>query len=368
MGYDRYSRMDTTLLLVGIGLAAGFALISLAFFIQEKRKAKKVFFIKEATALGVITGIGNAMKADLSPLSLEFQVLTMVTLTGWTLVFLLLSLFFMGARRETLHWKATGPAVSIASVSVAAGVFTILGYGLDVYASAVLLWKVAFDLFAVFVFAYGAKVYIDANKKSPERRSSLMGSALVLVSISYAANIVLHEIPLFLGGFLVPGLNIEEVLDFVRIIALITICIVLITDLDYMYRIPISIYGIFAIAGSGVNLFSFEEKEGSADPNLFSGALIAIAQVLKEGTGSKAMLTRVTTGDREVIVESRPEHDLVVAAIAERSSLFLRRSTQIFADMFCDRFCDELKKEVGDADAFSEAHEMVHTAFPYLKH
>jgi len=360
--------MDTTLLLVGIGLAAGFALISLAFFIQEKRKGKKVFFIKEATALGVITGIGNSMKADLSPLSLEFQVLTVVTLTGWTLVFLLLTLFFMGARRETLDWKTAGPTVCIASVSVAAGVFTILAYGLDIYASAVLVWKAAFDLFAVSVFAYGAKVYVDANQRSPERRSSLMASTLILVSLSYAANIALHEIPLFLGGVLVPGLNIEEILDFVRIVALIAICIVLITDLDYMYRIPISIYGIFAIAGSGVNLFSFGEREGTADPNLFSGALIAIAQVLKEGTGSKGMLTRVTTGDREVIVESRPDHDLVIAAIAERSSLFLRRSTQIFADMFCDRFCDELNKDIGDISRFSDAYQMVHTAFPYLKH
>lgn len=306
------------------------------------------------------------LKAFFSSGGIEFHALTVITLSGWTVVFGAMGLFFVSSRRELPEWRSAGFVLCVAASSMTAGVFTILVFNQTIFPTAVFIWKSSFDIYAALIFLYGARVYLEANRRFSELRSSLMSLTLSTITVSYVANVVLHEIPIFTAGPLLPGVNIEMVLDVVRIATLLAICVALITDLNYMYRVPIEFYGVFAILGSGVCIFSHSEQDGSADPNLFSSALVAIGSVLKEGTRSQGHLVRVSTADREILIESRPEYDLIVAAILERSSLFLRRSTQMFADMFCSRFGEELKKEPSRIDVFNEAEDLVEIAFPYL--
>ncbi|MBD3407085.1 MAG: hypothetical protein GF411_13285 [Candidatus Lokiarchaeota archaeon] len=360
--------MDFGLFLVGIGLTTGFALIALVFIIQEKRTGRKIYFLKEATIIGVFAGIANIMLAgpEFDIFNLGPILIPRVTLTFWTFVFGLFGLFFIGTRHENPDWKIVSAVVTVGIVSILSGYFGWIVADSANVAVIDFIWHAGFGLFAALVFGYGSKVYLDANRRLPEIRSLILSIALMIVTLAYLSGIILYDVPTLYGDNPLGGEGISTILDFIRISMMIAIAITLGSDFEYVYRLPINIYDIQVNTTTGMNLYHFGEMSKKRDPNLFAGALSAISSVVEEVSDSEAPLTRVVSEDRSIMVTTREEYGIVATAIVERSSLFLKRSLEMFADMFIEEFGAVLDSSSHSSNEF-DASLLVYVAFPYLK-
>ncbi|TXT55887.1 MAG: membrane protein of unknown function [Candidatus Thorarchaeota archaeon] len=360
--------MDLGLFFVGIGLTIGFALIALVFIIQERRTGRKIYFLKEATLLGIPAGIANIMLAgpEFDIFNLGSILIPRVTLTIWVFVFGLFGLFFIGTRHESPDWKIASAVVTIGIVSILCGFIGWAVYDSTNVVIVDFIWHASFGLFAALIFGYGSKVYFDANRRLPEIRSLVLAIALMIVTVAYILGIVVYDVPILFSEIPIGGENIAIVLDFVRISMMISIAITLGSDFEYVYRLPINIYDIQVNSTAGMNLYHYGEMDRRRDPNLFAGALSAISLIVQEVSDSEAPLTRVISEDRSIMVTTREEHGIVATAIVERSSLFLKRSLEVFADMFIEKYGTVLESS-GYSSSEYDASLLVYIAFPYLK-
>lgn len=360
--------MDLSLFLVGVGLSSGFILIAVIFALRERKTGRKVYYLKEAAALGTLTGIGNMMKAgpEVNPLGLSVDLLQWFVLTMWSVTFAVLGLFFLSMRHESPPWKQASLVVALGTTEIITGLATLPNptpEGNPLY----LTWKICFSLLGLVIFTYGTRVYYEANKKRPESRSLILSIALFVVTVSYIPVILTYDIPNYLGLELIPGVNTETAMDFIRIAMIIVIVVTLLSDMEYFYRIPMDLYVISVVASSGISLYTYGDKNVDIDPNLLASALTAIAVVIKESSGSEKALRRIVTGDRVIIIDTRPEKEIAVTVLAERTSLVLNRSLQVFGDMIVKEMGDKTGDDTIIALDKEKIDKMVHQAFPFLK-
>ncbi len=360
--------MDLNLFLVGLGLFTGFFLITLLFWIRERKTGRRVYYIKTATALGTLTGIANMMKAgpEIDIFGLGPNLLQWFVLTSWSIVFAILGFFFLSMRHESPPWHYMSVAIALVVTQLVTGLVTISNPVAEGNLS-YLVWKVCFSLLGMYIFGYGAKVFFAAQQKRPEFRSLLLSVALLVIAVSYIPVIFTYDLPNYLGIQVFQGINTESATDMIRIAMIGIIVIALLTDLEYFYRIPTELYNVSIVATSGVNLFSYGNEDVDIEPNLLASALTAISIVIKESSGSIKELAKIETGDRVILIENKPEQEFAVTALVDRSSLLLIRSLKTFADM--------ISKEIGAMKGtdmemgFDEEriNKLLYQAFPFLK-
>ncbi len=361
--------MDIGLLAVGVGLVTAFALITLTFYIREKRTGRRVYYLKEATTLGMLTGVTNIMVSgpEFDVFGLGPTVILRFTLASWLLVFGGLGLFFASMRTVTPDWRVVSLACILGAASIVAGFGGLLIPGVAGNPM-VLIWKLGYALYACLVFGYGTRVYWLANRMLPETRSLVLSLAIGTIFVTYVLNIFIYDVPNYLGFQVVPGLNLEMVLDLFRILAMLVMVVVLLTDMEYFYRIPVRIYSIAVNSSAGMNLYNYSPEPTPIDPNLFSGALTAISLVMRESMGStEGSVRQIITGDRVVLVESREDCGFCVAAVVGRATRFIVRSVQVFADMLAEEYGEVLKRDTFASDMLQNVELMMLTAFPFLK-
>ena len=360
--------MDIALFIVGVGFVVGFALFTLNFYIREKRSGRKIYFLKEATALGAINGITNVMVSgpEFDVFNLGNDVILRFTLLLWILVFALMGLFLVSMRHETISWRMASIAMALGVISITTGFISLTYSGLSGNLLA-LIWKTSFALFPTVIFLYGTRVFYDAYRKLPEARSLVLSISVFLLPVTYILNVVTHDIPNYLGIELIPGLSFEVILDLVRIVFLLIVVIAFSTDVEYFYRIPIDVYSISINSDAGLNIYNYSPIPGGSDPNLFASALTAISHVMKESAGAESGLQRISTRDRAIIIENREEQGFCVTALVERTSMVLVRSVEILADLFAERYGDKVNDDIILSDEFSETDLLIHIAFPFLK-
>jgi hypothetical protein len=229
-----------------------------------------------------------------------------------------------------------------------------------------LAWKSSFALYSTTVFLYGASVYAGANRKLPEPRSAALAIVLIAISLSYVANMFFYDVPNYFGFSVLPGINLEVMLDFSRIILVAAIVVTLASDMEYFYRIPIDVYSISVIqASSGVCAYSYVRDPESANPELFASAITAISMFMKETSKSSSALKSIKTGSRTIMVEGREEDGFIVMAVVERSSLVLVRSLHMFADLFAEKYRGKVRDGVIIAQDYTDADLMIYIAFPH---
>lgn len=360
--------MDIALFMVGIGLIIGFSLIAAVFYHRERKTGRRIYYLKEAMVLGALTGITNVMISgpEFDIFNLGPYTIVRFTLTCWVCVFGLMGLFFMSLRHETPDWRFSGFAIAIGMISITSG-FASIGIPTMEGNLVAFVWKSTYALYAIIIMFYGSKVFLDAHRILPEKRSIGLGIVLFLLGFAYILNIILNDYPDFIGVSLIPGVNMETVLDLIRIFMMIVIVMILLTDMEYFYRIPIHVYSIMVNTPTGLNLYQWASEKDASDPSLFASALSAISLVMKESSGSKEPLERVSAGDRCVIIEFREESGILVTAIVERTSMVLIRSVSMFADLYIEKYGSLKDIDVFEKIDESEVTPLVKAAFPFLK-
>ncbi|NWF95771.1 MAG: hypothetical protein HXY34_06480 [Candidatus Thorarchaeota archaeon] len=360
--------MDLGLFIVGLGLITGFLLITMVFGIRERKTRRKVYFIKEATALGSLTGITNVALSgpEFNPLGLASDLILRITLSFWVLTFALMGLFFMALRQEFPDWRVASLVTFLGTTTIICGFASLSQPALEGNILA-LVWKAGFALYSIVVFLHGARVFHEANQRQADRRSAVIALSLVTISISYVINVVLYDVPNFQGTPLLTGLSVEMVLDLLRISMMLMIVIALITDIEYMYRLPVDVYSISVIRDSGVYLYSYGHDPDVSDPGLLSSAICAMSLFMKETSKSASSLRRVSTSNRAILIEPREDEGVIFVAVVERATLVLLRSLQLFADQFVQRYPRETYSDIVNPEDYADASQLVYTAFPFLK-
>ncbi len=360
--------MDLTLFLVGLGLFIGFFLITVLFWDRERKTGRKVYYVKRATALGMLTGIANIMKAgpEVNPLGLSQDLLQLIVITSWSIVFITMGFFFLSMRHEAPPWKSVAAATLLLTTEIIMGIFALENPTIEGNVPH-FIWKVCFALLGIYVFGYGSAVFVSAQRKRPETRSLILSIALLVIAVSYLPVIVGYDLTNYLGIEVFGGINIETLTDAVRIAMIAIIVIVLLSDLEYFYRIPSELYLISIVASSGVCLYTYHEKEVDVNDELLASALTAISMVVREASGSMRDLKRIETGDRAILVETRKELEMFVVALIERPSLLLVRSLKMFADLASQQLEGVSALEIDTALDDEELNKMVYRAFPFLR-
>ncbi|NWF95203.1 MAG: hypothetical protein HXY34_03590 [Candidatus Thorarchaeota archaeon] len=350
----------------GLGLIVGFSLLTLIFIVQEKRTGRKVYFLKEGLFMGALTGIASTMLAgpEVDPLSLGPELIDRIAIPLWIVVFSMVALFFMSLRSESPDWRVVAFLTGIGVASSISG-FASLASPSPIGNLAVLAWNGGFACFSAIVFFYNSSVFLGAYRRIPERRSIVIGTTMVLISIAYLLSFLLGDLSSYLGTEVIPGFPLETALDLIRVGLLLIVALSLASDMEYCYRIPVRLFGIWVIASSGISAYHYGPTEEDTDPGLFASALTAISIVMKE-SGVHRGVNRVVTGERTVVVEERVELGFTVAVVVERVTMVIAKSVKTFADMFADRFGSIAGRNIS-SDDFPDSDMLVHVAFPFLR-
>ncbi len=364
--------MDIGSLVTGIAFTVAYILFVLLFLYKERKSGRRVYFLKESFMIGILTGIISIMLAgpEFDIFSLGRPLLDRIGLGLGVFVFLLIWLFFVSMWSESPDWR-------IASVIVGLGVSSIIAGSLSVESTTpvgdigILIWRGAYDAFSFIVFSFGAWIYIHAYRRLPEWRSLIISIALFAVCISYLLTFLLYDLSNY-SGFQIQmmlGIDTGPLLDTLRAVFLLVIVFTLLSDMEYFYRIPLTIYSLYIISmKTGLCLYHYTSRFARSDPNLFASALTAISLVMEQSSDISTRIHRVQTGRVSIIVENHHtgEVELMFAALLDRVSMVVTRSLQVFANAFMERYGSQI--DVSDINAeYTETDLLLHMAFPFLK-
>ncbi len=160
-----------------------------------------------------------------------------------------------------------------------------------------------------------------------------------------------------------------SLLDTIRAVLLLVIALTLLSDMEYFYRIPLTIYSLYVISmRTGLCLHHYTSTSRGSDPNLFASALTAISLVLQQSSDVSTRIDHVRTGRVSMIVEHRQAGDseLMFAALLDRVSMMVTRSLKMFADAFVSRYGSQID-DTNIAGDYTEVDLILNMAFLFLR-
>ncbi|WXG43812.1 MAG: ATPase domain-containing protein [Promethearchaeati archaeon SRVP18_Atabeyarchaeia-1] len=118
----------------------------------------------------------------------------------------------------------------------------------------------------------------------------------------------------------------------------------------------------YVFAGDGRAMFSHQFKEVKVEPQLVSGFLTAISEMMKEVVGGdRRPLKTIERSDAKIIIEFGTM--VTGALVASKSSREYRRRLKAFLRRFEDDYADRITNWDGDQSIFQAAPETIEEAF-----
>jgi KaiC/GvpD/RAD55 family RecA-like ATPase len=123
-----------------------------------------------------------------------------------------------------------------------------------------------------------------------------------------------------------------------------------------------SLMAAYVFASNGVAMFSHGFKETKVDPQLLSGFLTAISEMMKEVVGGdKRPLRTIERSDAKILIEFGTS--VTGALVTKKSSREYRRRLRAFIARFEDDYADKIPKWKGDQSVFQAASETLEEVF-----
>ncbi len=335
--------MSTTDLIIAAGLGS-FFLISAAILLYQlvvlKRTAWPLF---AALIFGFFGALFRSL-AEIFSSNLKDELVISAKII-WLLMFLSLFMFFSHLEYEKPHevWSWIVGLFSGTYFILAPVIMAYRGQGGNAFQIVDHIASLSYDFAALTVFGLAVSVYLSIARKTNFERTAviqLVSVAIAFIGFFLAAEYFVVSIArVATGNDALLAYRINSIIpNVVQFFGLIVFTISILTDIDYLYRLPFDVNLVLITRSSGAPVFSYtpETKHGRADPLLFSGLITALAKFTEEISARGSTLETVHSGDVSIHVLKKEINgtDLYAVVTAEKITYYLKSGMKNFFDLF----------------------------------
>lgn len=348
-----------------------FALCMLSIYQTTRKKIYAPFFIV-SLVFGFLGGLFSFFYEIFQCTGVNF--FQLFRQTFFALQFVFFFLFMEKIRSLKISALRLSFTLSIFTIQVISSIGIVLfsnypNYS-TIYHLLIFLTLFSYNLLAIYVYLIiGVPIYIKIYKYTKENRSLVLVIALVLIGIGFFSA-ELYQILVFQGfNFILGRLNLLVVFYYaLPLIGLYLFLLSYITDVDYLYRLPVDNYLLMILYKSGVTIYSINFKtrfkQVVIDENLLSRLISSINMVFQNALGSQAEVHNILSKDAAIIIESGKF--INAAIVTDNASVILQRSLKRYVEIFEKKFHDKLEKEDPLISDFDSVKELLKSIFPFL--
>ena len=169
------------------------------------------------------------------------------------------------------------------------------------------------------------------------------------------------------------GLSAYEWGDLLTFLGLVFILTIFIYNVDYLYRMPVSLYHFLVFNSAGIAILSMPIKNPKfeVDPataQLISGPLTAITHLFAEVFKSQPKIEYIKAKNQAFLFESA--RGLTTTIICERPTYFVKLSLRLFLKIIPDEIIPLLNRpyvRMDDESTIDQLYIAFHRAFPYIE-
>ncbi len=348
--------MATIDMYIAIGMLVLFGGILGTFLYQTRRRNR------DANVLTLALGIGTAgallriiieLAFDVDDGSTAHRAGVVAVMMVWGLMYVFIYVFFEQLERVSLHWFRGTLMAALYGSQVLNGLLYIITRD-EMFDE---IFKAANAVMATAGFGFAAFIQWRVhNATGGERTALIQAMAISVLASSFVFDYVkdFGWAPMLLGNIL-------------QLLGMLTYFSSLISNVDYIYRLPYEITDILIFDRYGPCVYTLNKyAENTSDEQLLSGLISALNSMVKE------LKPEPPTPDHLVRIDSlhRTLHLAIasrvgVAVMAHKRTYFLQMST----NRLLTRLVDEGAGELLDRMAFladESVFELIMESFPYL--
>ncbi len=230
----------------------------------------------------------------------------------------------------------------------------------------IFVWDLSYNGLGIIVFFYGAAIYYITNKRTGDKYSMYLMIASLLIVMGFIFGLTSDTL-----HFLSVNTGINDIFtygDHVKAAGISAFLILYITNVDYIYRLPIKFHALQIFLTTGIPLYNARFKGSIAsnkDYKLLSGALSGIIIFVQTFGGKKTLLRKVEAGDWNFLI--RVEQDLGIVMISEKVSKVLETAMNDFStEVLSTLSKEDFNTGVISQEKIKLIEEHIGTYFPFL--
>lgn len=355
-----------------LSFAVYFFVIFLLFNYQTTRKKRYAPFFIISLLCGFFGGLFSFFD-QIFP-STSVNLLRLIAATIFSLQFIFFFLFMENMRSLKLSSLRLSFIIILYIIQVGASVgqAILLKFPGNDNIQLILLFLMGFtyNLLGFYVyFIIGVPLYYKTHRYATDTRSLIMLIALVLVGVGFLLA-AFYELFVFLGIYKDFGeFNPLRLLYYtLPLIGLFLFLLCYITDIDYLYRLPIENYALTVSYKSGITIhtvhFKTRYEKIEIDKELLNGSIRNTNLLFNNILSSKSEIKNISSEDVAILMHSG--RFITTKILANSVSVILDRSLQRYVEEFEKKFHKQLEAEDKLVSDFDSAIDLLKQIFPYL--
>ena len=357
-------------------------IFSLILTYQTIFKKRKTWFFSLAVYLSFLLTLSEIIRSAVTGTDLSLVLIT-IALIIWSLIYILLFLFFQQLVSNTINPILTLFIFFFYFIEVEFGILQFYEYNGIIKEVFIFLWDLGYDSLGFVIFVYGAVVHLHILKKTNDIEAGIITSALIVIGLGFVWGftedllIFLKDIEIIKDSqFLTISKKSMLSGDMIKALGILVFLGVYVFRPNYTFKHPFKIDSLIIYNRIGLPIYgakytkSNEEEEKEITEKQFyhfeliGGAINALSEFIITTAGSKKKLNEINTEDKIIKIISNDLCSVVV--MSDKISFFLIQSMKRVANSISKKYPKELEEKHLEDDIFPEIKEMIKDSFPYL--
>jgi hypothetical protein len=241
---------------------------------------------------------------------------------------------------------------------------------LSVIAIPELLYYLGIYSLPIFTFGFGMYVYIRMHRYTREIKSIILSIACGLLVVAFVPSLI-SGLLLFFGISLEPVSFLTPIFsNALPLLGLILFTVTYLSDVNWLYRLPHDTFLLIVTTPSGLPIYKVEfktRKNIQIEESLLSGMLTAINSVFSELFQVKnTEIDSISSKGIQILMKPGSQQKIVALVITEKTTYFLDKALQRYANTFEREFSRELEANILNTTVYARAIEFLNTIFPFF--
>ncbi len=223
----------------------------------------------------------------------------------------------------------------------------------------------------MFAFGFAAVTSARTTVLLKERESMFETLALAMVFLGMSSFVIIdNHLPGMIGLLSIEA-DMETFGDVVNAAGVIILILTYLSNIDYLYRLPVPIHQLILYNSAGLPVYSRRVKTKGfevlqVENTLFAGGMSAISSLMKEALGSSAILQHIDARHRHLFFQTRKT--LTICAVADKGTKFLLQSLKLAVNLIAPQLENQLNHPIISTKNVSDQLDtLFQEAFPYLE-
>ncbi|UJG41067.1 MAG: hypothetical protein K9W45_01075 [Candidatus Heimdallarchaeum aukensis] len=357
-------------------------IFSLTLTYQSIFKKRKTWFFNLAVYLSFLLTLSEVVRSAVTGKDLSLILIT-IALIIWSLIYILLFLFFQQLVSNTINPILTIVIFLFYFIEIEFGILQFFDYPGIINYLYILLWDLGYDSLGFIIFIYGAIVHFRILKRSKNIEAGIITSALIVIAFGFVWGFTI-DFFIFLEniGVLVSS-NFLSIIkksllsgDIIKALGILVFTGVYVFRPNYIFKHPFKIDSLIIYNRIGLPIYGAkytksnteEEKEITEKKSyhfeLIGGAINALSEFIITTAGSKKKLNEINTEDKIIKIVSTDLCSIVV--MSDKISFFLIQSMKRVVNLITKKYPKELEEKHLEDDIFPDIKKMIKDSFPFL--